>query len=242
METGAGLRSSSVIYDRDYSSFAKMTELEWDLDELFHNVDLFHLSGITPAISPQWEKWIVYLLKEAKKRQIMVSLDINYRGKLWSVNACSRYIQTIAKYVDWCSAGRLDAINFFKIPEKSEEDLFYYYSKMRGIYPNIKVFYSTTREVLTTNHHRLQGNLFMNNAFYQSEVIDMPNIVDRVGGGDAFTAGIIHGLRTEMSPQRTIDFATYASALKHSVEGDCNQFSAEEVEQYLNKTRRDVER
>lgn len=242
LETGAGLRSTSVIYDRKCSSFAQMTELEWDVDELFKEVDLFHLSGITPAVSSQWEDWVIYLLQEAKKRQITVSLDINYREKLWSVSACSRYIQRIAKYVDWCSAGRLDALSFFNIPEKPEKDLSYYYTEVKKMYPNIKIFYSTTREVLSASHNRLQGNLFMGDTFYQSEVIDISNIVDRVGGGDAFTAGIIHGLRTEMSPQKTIDFATNASALKHSVKGDCNQFSAEEVEQLLDQVRKDVNR
>lgn len=153
------------------------------------------------------------LIKRSKKSQIIVSLNINYRGKLWPVNACSRCIQTIANYVDWCSAGCLDAVNF-GVSEKTEENVAYYYSEIKRLYPNIKAFYSTTREVLNASHNRLQGNLFIDNIFYQSEVIDIPNIVDRVGGEDAFTAGIIHGFRIKMPPQKMIDFATNAFCLE----------------------------
>lgn len=242
LENGTGIRSTSVIYDRCHSSFSKMDELEWDLDQLFENVHLFHISGITPALSLKWQDWVLLLIKEAKKRQIIVSLDINYRGKLWSVNECRSFLQRIVQYVDWCSAARLDALNFFEIPEKEDADLNYYYHEIIQRYPSIKVLYSTSREVITPQHHRLQGNLLIEESLFQSKVIDIQNIVDRVGGGDAFAAGILHGLLTKMTPQKTIDFATTASALKHSIHGDCNQFSSEKVEQVLNERNGDVKR
>lgn len=242
LETGVGLRPSSVIYDRKYSSFATMNDLEWDLDSLFSDIELFHISGITPALSEKWQGLLIQLVKEAKNKRIKVSLDINYRGKLWSIEECGEYVRKIVRYVDYCSAGKLDALNFFKIPEKFGADLSYYYSEIQKLYPNIKVLYSTTREVLTSRHNRLQGNLFVEDTMYQSQVVDIPNIVDRVGGGDAFAAGMIHGLLTEMTPQETIDFATTASALKHSVHGDCNQFSEEEVIESIGNASGDVKR
>lgn len=242
LETGIGLRPSAVIYDRKYSSFAAMNEIEWDMDALFKDVELFHISGITPALSNEWQTMLLTLAEAAHKRQIKVSFDINYRGKLWSVDECGKYVRQIAHYVDYCSAGKLDALNFFKIPEKTGADLSYYYGEIQKLYPNIKVCYATNREVVTSRHNRLQGNLFIEDALYQSTVIDIPNIVDRVGGGDAFAAGVLHGLLTKMPPQETIDFATTASALKHSVHGDCNQFSAEEVLEAMENTNGDVKR
>lgn len=130
-----------------------MDESEWDLDQLFENVHLFHISGITPALSLKWQDWVLLLIKEAKKRQIIVSLDINYGGKLWSVNDCRSYLQRIVQYVDWCSAARLDALNFFEILEKEDADLNYYYHEIIQRYASIKVLYSTSREVITPQHH-----------------------------------------------------------------------------------------
>lgn len=242
LETGAGIRSSSVIYDRKYSSFSQMTELEWDLDELFYGIDVLHVSGITPALSLKWQEFVLLLLKEAKKREITVSLDINYRGKLWSVSACRKYIQKIAPYIDWCSAGKLDAINFFEITETPNADITHYYKKIKDIYPNIKVFYSTTRKVISAQYNRLQGNLFIDEAFVRSDEIQLDSIVDRVGGGDAYAAGILHGLLSNLSPQETVEFATIAAALKHTIYGDSSSIKLDDIERTLTQRDRDVMR
>lgn len=232
LETGAGFRPSSVIYDRSNSSFAQMQHLEWDFDTLFAEVELLHFSGITPALSSEWRKMMLQLVKEAKRREILVNLDINYRSKLWSIADCRAFVQELAPYLDFCSAARLDALNFFEIPE-TDQALSDYYEKIRKRYPNIKVLYSTTREVLNAQHNRLQGNLYLNGKFYQSKVYNIPAIVDRVGAGDAFTGGVLHGLLDHAEPQKLIDFATVAAVAKHTVHGDCNQFSKEQIEEFL---------
>ena len=107
------------------------------------------------------------------------------------------------------------------------------YQEMQKLYPNIQVIYSTNRTILSAKHNQLQGTIYAQNQYYESEVIDIPDIIDRVGGGDAYSAGILHGLLSGYSAQETVNFATAASALKHMVYGDCNQFTLEEVQAYL---------
>ena len=242
LEQGISLRSSQVIYDRCFSSFSMMKEIEWAMDKLFLDVELIHISGITPALSSHWQDMILDIVKEAKKRNILVSFDINYRSKLWSVSDCAKYIGKVAKYIDYCSAGCLDAINFFMIEEKYSFELIDYYKKIVELFPNIKVLYSTTRTVYDAKHNQLTGHLFINNQVYNSKTIDIPQIVDRVGGGDAFAAGVLHGLLDHLPEQQIIDFATAASALKHTIFGDCNQFKVEEIEEIMNSDGCEIKR
>lgn len=242
LETGIGFRSANVIYDRKYSAFSEMKELDWDFDQLFENAEIFHISGITAALSAEWQEMLLTLAQEAQKRNVKVSFDINYRGKLWTVQECGAFVRRIAKYVDILSAARLDALNFFLIPEKAEGDLSYYYQEIQALYPNITVLYSTTREVFHANHNALTGNLYYQGALYRSETHDIQCIVDRVGGGDAFAAGILHGLLNQAEPQKIIDFASLASAMKHTVHGDHNQFSAIEIEELLKSGVKEIKR
>lgn len=242
LETGVGLRSSNVVYDRKYSSFAMMTELEWQLDDLLGETELLLLSGITPALSDSWRQLTLTLAKAAKERGITVVLDINYRGKLWSVADCGTFVREMASWVDVLSAGRLDALNFFKVPEVAGASLDYYYEEIQKGYPNIKTFYSTTRKVIDANHNFLLGNLYTEGILYQSVNYDIQQIVDRVGGGDAYTGGILHGLLTGMSPQETVDFAALASAMKHTFHGDHNQLSATEISEMLKNRVKEIKR
>lgn len=242
LENGSGLRSANVIYDRKYSAFSEMKELAWDFDQLFGGAEIFHISGITAALSKEWQEMLLILAQEAQKRGVKVSFDINYRGKLWSVEECGAFVRHIANYVDILSAARLDALNFFQVPEKADADLSYYYQEIQKLYPNIDVLYSTTREVFHANHNALTGNLYYQGKLYHSETHDIQCIVDRVGGGDAFAAGILHGLLNQDTPQKVIDFAALASAMKHTVHGDHNQFSAAEIEELLKSGVKEIKR
>jgi 2-dehydro-3-deoxygluconokinase len=116
LEAGVGERGASVVYDRAGSSFAVMEKLEWTLEELFQNTDIFHLSGITPALSASWRELTVTLLKAAKKAGCKISFDVNYRGKLWTPEEAGKSIRAILPYVDYCSAGSLDAQHFLGTP------------------------------------------------------------------------------------------------------------------------------
>lgn len=233
MEAGIGERAASVIYDRAGSSFATLTELPWSYKELFNEVDLFHVSGITAALSPQWREWTIELVKAAKEFGTLVSFDINYRGKLWSQTAAGDAMREILPYVDYCSAGELDARFLLGIPEDQAGGLTYYYQQMQQLFPNIQGFYSTKRTVLSASSNRLIGTLWLGDTYYESQVHEIEPIVDRVGGGDAFASGILHGLLSDFEAQEIVNFATAASALKHTVHGDCNQFSVKEIEQFL---------
>lgn len=235
VESGIGQRAASVVYDRAGSSFASMTSLEWEPDKLFADVDIFHVSGITPALSKAWRSFTLELMKAAKARGCKISFDINYRGKLWSQAEASAVLKTLLPYVDYCSAGKLDALYLMGISEYSgqEDELPYYYAELQKLYPNIQLFYSTKREVKSASENTLIGTLWTDQTYYQSKMHLLSPIVDRVGGGDAFCGGILHGILTQQEPQKNVDFATAASALKHTVQGDCNQFSQEEVNSFL---------
>lgn len=233
LEQGVGIKAANVVYDRAYSSFSQMKENEWERLDLFAGIDLFHLSGITPALSPAWVELLIKLMQEAKSRKVKISFDINFRGKLWSQAQASVALKQILPYVDYLSAGKLDAQYLLGIENAQDLSLEQCYQEMQKLYPNIQVIYSTNRTILSAKHNQLQGTIYAQNQYYESEVIDIPDIIDRVGGGDAYSAGILHGLLSGYSAQETVNFATAASALKHMVYGDCNQFTLEEVQAYL---------
>ena len=233
LEQGFGIKAANVVYDHAYSSFSQMKENEWERLDLFAGIDLFHLSGITPALSPAWVELLIKLMQEAKSRKVKISFDINFRGKLWSQAQASVALKQILPYVDYLSAGKLDAQYLLGIENAQDLSLEQCYQEIKKRYPNIQVIYSTNRTILSAKHNQLQGTIYSQNQYYKSEVIDIPDIIDRVGGGDAYSAGILHGLLSGYSAQEIVNFATAASALKHMVYGDCNQFTLEEVQAYL---------
>lgn len=238
MEAGVGERAASVIYDRAGSSFATMTDLEWDLPSLFAGVDILHLSGITAALSKEWQRLLLDLMKAAKEAEVKVSFDVNYRGLLWTQAEAGAFLKKALPYVDYCSAGNMDALYLLKVPAYEgqgtpQDELIYYYQQMQELFPNIQLFYSTKRQVKSASDNILTGTLYVDGQYYESPSHHINPIVDRVGGGDAFSGGVLHGLLSQKAPQELIDFATAASALKHTVHGDCNQFSATEVERFI---------
>lgn len=237
LESGVGERGASVVYDRAGSSFAEMATIEWPLENLFRDVAIFHISGITPALSTAWQERTLQLIQAAKQAGCQISFDINYRGKLWSQAEAAATIRKILPYVDFCSAGKLDALHLLGIPEveakTSQAELSYYYEAIQNLFPNISVLYSTKRTVHSASANDLMGTLWMGETYYESKCHEINPIVDRVGGGDAFAGGVLHGLLQQNTPQEIIDFATAASAMKHTIHGDCNQFSQTEVAAFL---------
>ena len=201
LEQGFGIKAANVVYDRAYSSFSQMKENEWERLDLFAGIDLFHLSGITPALSPAWVELLIKLMQEAKSRKVKISFDINFRGKLWSQAQASVALKQILPYVDYLSAGKLDAQYLLGIENAQDLSLEQCYQEIKKRYPNIQVIYSTNRTILSAKHNQLQGTIYSQNQYYKSEVIDIPDIIDRVGGGDAYSAGILHGLLSGYSAQ-----------------------------------------
>jgi 2-dehydro-3-deoxygluconokinase len=239
LEAGIGERSPQVTYDRKYSSFSSLKVDEINLDDALRDASLFHVSGITLALSPELRELTFLAIKRAKELGVKTSFDFNYRAKLWSQQEAKEVILPLLPFVDICSCGELDAIYLLgmdKVDESlpQEERLKRYYQKLIELYPNIVFISSTFRTVLSASSNKLQGNLFVGGELYQSRVHHIEPIVDRVGGGDAFAAGILSGILDGHAPGRIISFATAASALKHTVHGDCNAFTKEEVFQFAN--------
>jgi 2-dehydro-3-deoxygluconokinase len=239
VESGIGQRSSQVTYDRAHSSISQLAFGELDFDEIFSNASLFHVSGITVALSPVLKELTLLALKKAKEYGVTTSFDFNYRAKLWSQKEASEAIKALLPYADLCFCGELDAIYLLGIEKADDslekaEQLSYYYAKIQELYPNIRYMGSTFRNVISASTNTLQGNFYTEGVLYQSRVHQIDHIVDRVGGGDAFAAGILHGIIEKMPPIQLISFATGASVLKHTVEGDANIFSKQEIETFIN--------
>ncbi|WP_462405402.1 PfkB family carbohydrate kinase [Gracilibacillus sp. Marseille-QA3620] len=237
VESGIGPRSAQVTYDRQYSSVSQLEAEEIDFEKVFRGATLFHVSGITVALSPKMKEIVLQSLVKAKEYGVQTSFDFNYRAKLWSQKEAAETIQSYLPYVDICSCAELDAIYLLGIEQaepslKAVEKLTYYYEKIQQIYPNIQSLYSTFREVFSASRNNLQGNYYTSGRMYQSKVYEIEPIVDRVGGGDAFAAGILHGILEDWKPEEIISFATAAAVLKHTVYGDCNGFKAEEIKQF----------
>ncbi|WP_203247582.1 PfkB family carbohydrate kinase [Sporosarcina beigongshangi] len=238
LESGVGERSAQVVYDRKYSSLSELTEEEIDFDEIFQGVNLFHVSGITPALSPTLQALTLLALQKAKDHGVVTSFDFNYRSKLWNQKEAANAIKPLLPYVDICSCGELDAIHLLEIAEapnslNKEMKLQYYYEQIQKMYPNITYMSSTFRQIISASANTLQGNLFADGVLYHSKEHHIEPIVDRVGGGDAFAAGILHGILEGQSLEKTVSFATAASALKHTVHGDCNVFSVDEINGFI---------
>lgn len=236
LDHGAGERASTVIYDRARSSIAEMTLSEVDLDKVFEGKTMLHITGITPALSPEMREVSKVIIKEAKKRGLKVNFDVNYRSKLWSLEEASAFLKEMLPYVDYLSAAKLDAVNLLGISEVEEgvsDELNYYYEQIHEMFPNIQVIYSTIRNVISATHNTLQGTMWSKGLTYYSKVHDIDYIIDRIGGGDAFASGILHGILSGKKPDYTVNFATAYSSLKHSVSGDINPFSIEETERIM---------
>jgi 2-dehydro-3-deoxygluconokinase len=234
LESGVGGRSAQVTYDRKYSSFSNLSLDELDLEDIFQDATLFHVTGITLALSQSLRELVLAALKKAKEAGVKTSFDFNYRSSLWSQREAAAAIKPLLPFIDICFCGELDAIHLLGIEPaeaalKREDRLVYYYKKIQEMYPEMQYMSSTFRTVLSASANKLQGNFYTNGELFQSKEHDIDQIVDRVGGGDAFAAGVLFGVLEGLPAKRTIEFATAASALKHTVHGDCNAFTAEEV-------------
>lgn len=223
-EIGHGVRSTEVIYDRKYSAISMAKKEEFQLEKILDSVGIVHLSGITPALSDDLYDFIIEIVKECKQKGILVSYDSNYREKLWSIDKARKLLEEILPYVDIAFLGNLDMINILKLEDNKidfEENLEILYKILFEKYQNLKYAACTKRKVNSINNNSLKGYLFNGEMLLKSNEYTF-DILDRVGGGDAFTAGVLHGILKEMDEERIIEFGICASSLKHSIQGDIN--------------------
>ena len=236
-EKGASQRPSKVIYDRAGSAIAKADIQDFDWEKIFEGASWFHVTGITPALSESAAEITIAACKKAKEMGITVSTDLNYRKKLWSKEEANKVMTQVCKYVDYCIANEEDAKDVFGIEadntdiesgKLNREGYISVADKLTNAF-GFKGVAITLRESISANDNKWSAMLYTDGKAYFSKKYDM-HIVDRVGGGDSFGAGLIYSLQSGYDNQAAIEFAVAASCLKHSIEGDYNMVSVAEVQ------------
>lgn len=244
LEIGYGLRSNEVIYDRKYSAISMMNKSEFNIENILKDVKMVHLSGITPALSKELFDLTIDIAKYCKKNNIEVSFDSNYRANLWSLEEAKLFLEEILNYVDIAFLGSLDMTNILKYEDfnlEFEDNLKKLYEKLFEKYPNIKYASCTKRSVHSINNNSLKGYLYDGKNLYVSNEYKF-DILDRVGGGDAFTAGILHGILDNLSKKEIVEFGTCAGAIKHSIRGDINIVDKESIINLIEKGLQNIKR
>ncbi len=236
-EKGASQRPSKVIYDRAYSAIAMANPDDFDWDKIFDGVEWFHFTGITPALSDEVAEICLEACKAAKAKGITISCDLNFRKKLWSKEKAGKVMGELCKYVDYCIANEEDAKDVFGIEADNTDinsgklDRNGYISVAKKLTERFgfKGVAITLRESISANDNSWSAMLYTNGEAVFSKKYAM-HIVDRVGGGDSFSGGLIYSLLNGYDARKAIEFAVAASCLKHSIEGDYNMVSVAEVE------------
>lgn len=236
LEKGASQRGSKVIYDRKHSSIAEADPKEYDWKAIFKGAKWFHFTGITPALSKNTAKACLDACIMAKKMGLTVSCDLNYRNKLWTKEEAKKVMTGLMKYVDVCICNEEDAGDVFgihakgtdiltgKLSKEGYEEVARELTKKFGF----KAVAITLRSSISANQNKWAGMYYTNNKAYFSKEYHV-EIVDRVGGGDSFGAGLIYASIEKYKPQDIVEFAVAASCLKQTIEGDYNLVSVNDV-------------
>lgn len=230
LEKKTSQRPSNVIYNRSGSAIALAAEQDFDWDTIFSDATWFHFSGITPAISDNMAAISLAACKKAKEKGLTVSCDLNYRSKLWSSEKANRVMSEICHYVDICIANEDDAVGIFSIDPQdagAEEKNAYIARTLMKRFP-FQMVASVWRTETSITTFQLQSMIYTGGQAYYSKKYDM-HILDYIGAGDAYCAGIIYSLLNGYEPQKAVEFSNAASCLKHTVSGDFNLVTAEEV-------------
>lgn len=243
LENGANQRPSKVVYDRAHSAIALAKPGDIDWKKTFAGCNWFHITGITPAISASAAELSIESVKAAKELGLTVSCDFNFRANLWKYGKTAPEVMTeLVKYVDYGIANEEDCQKSLGITvekvnvEKGELNVEQYKKlsqKVLDTFPQMKAIAITLRESKSADHNGWAGCLNDRSNFYLSRKYDITDIVDRVGGGDAFAGGLIYGLINYANKEDALNFAVAASCLKHSISGDFNRVSKAEVEKLM---------
>jgi 2-dehydro-3-deoxygluconokinase len=247
LEAGANQRPSNVVYDRANSAISQAAADDFDWEVIFGGAGWFHITGITPAISELAAEVAMAAVRAAQNHGVTVSCDYNYRKKLWKYGKSAPEVMTdLVKFVDvgianeedcqrslgismdagkWeesVHTGELDTTRYEKLAEKMFE-----------VFPNLKCQAITLRESFSASRNGWSACLYNGEKFFLSRRYEITDIVDRVGGGDSFAAGLIYGLHTGMADKDALEFAVAASCLKHSILGDINLATVDEVKRLM---------
>ena len=237
LEKGASQRGSVCIYDRAHSAIAEAVPADFDWDAVFEGADWFHFTGITPALGGQLVEICKQACIAAKAKGVKISCDLNYRGKLWTRDEARAAMTELCKYVDVCISNEEDAKDVFGIEAegtdiyggKLNHDGYKSVAKQLADKFGFEKVAITLRSSISASDNDWAAMLYDGVDYHFSKSYSL-HIVDRVGGGDSFGAGLIYSLVTGKDSKNAIEFAVAASALKHSIEGDYNRVSVSEVE------------
>lgn len=237
LETGASMRPSKVVYDRANSAISEAEISDFDFDAIFKDAEWFHFTGITPALGSKAAALTEAALIAAKKHGVTVSVDLNYRKKLWTPAEAQKVMTPLMKYVDVCIGNEEDAEKVLGFKpgetnvEKGELELAGYmdmFQRMQEKF-NFKYVATSLRESYSASDNGWSALIYDGKEFYHSKKYEV-RIVDRVGGGDSFASGLIYGLISGKDYRDALEFGVAASALKHTIFGDFNLVTVEEVE------------
>ena len=243
LEVGAAQRGSKVIYDRSNSAIATVGKGMVDWDKVFSQAGWFHWTGITPAISAGAAEALLEGLQAARKAGLTISCDLNYRKNLWKWGKkASEVMPELVSYCDLAIGNEEDAEKVFGIKAQqanisagkvASDEYKAVCEELAKRFPNLKQAAITLRGSLSASRNTWSGVLWDKGQFFSGPKFDIDFIVDRVGGGDSFGSGLIYGLLTYQDPQKALNFAIAASCLKHSIWGDFNLVTVDEVEKLL---------
>ena len=243
LETGFGGRPSKVIYNRKHSAITRIQEDEFDWEEIFTGATWFHLSGITLALGSKVRQVALRAVKEAKKHNVPVSFDFNYRSKLWTVEEARPVYKQFMNYVNVVFASFYDANTILEIPLDDDFTGTTLSEKRRNVFPkmikkyHLNYIFGTDRVVYSATENSLAGYYFkLENGELTWELTDPIRfmIYDRIGGGDAFASGVIHGLLKDYkNPDYAVRYGLNTSVLKHTIYGDASTMSCEDIENFM---------
>lgn len=242
LEGGANQRASKVIYDRAHSSVSEVQPGDFDWQAIFAGADWFHVTGITPAITQNCADVAIEAMKAARELGVKVSMDLNYRAKLWQYGKKSSEVMPelvrltdvlIANEEDCQKSLGIEATADVESGELSESAYEQLTAKVLELYPNLERIAITLRGSLSADMNDWSACIRDDQGFYRTRVYEIRDIVDRVGGGDSFCGGLIYGLLHLDNSHQALDFAVAASCLKHSIIGDYNRVGVSEVEKLM---------
>jgi 2-dehydro-3-deoxygluconokinase len=237
LSPGAGLRASAIVYDREGSSFAGATLADFDLDRLLDGADLLHMSGITPALGPASAELAVAVAEAACAKGIAISFDGNYRAQLWQrwdsdpKSILTRLVgQAEIFFGNHRDISLLLGSNFGGEGEERRREAA---QAAFDAFPSLRLIASTARHVTDADTHRISARIDSRDGVAQTDEVTVAGIVDRIGAGDAFAAGVLHGLRLGRDLDWTVRSGLALTALKHSLPGDASLFGPSDIEAFL---------
>ena len=238
LENGASIRPSSVVYDRADSSVTKASPDEFDFDEIFKDADLFHVSGITPVLSEEAKELTFAALKKAREHHVTVSFDLNYRSKLWTsdIEGKQKMLSDMMEYVDICFGNARDAAKCLGYTEDGVDFIDGEYNicvdekHMHNVLNHYHFTHliTTLRNSISASDNGWSGAVCTADDYYKGRDYKL-HIVDRVGGGDSFASGFLHGILADMGSRKALEFGLAAAAIKHTIPGDLNFITESEV-------------